>query len=137
MTPPSPFEAFPKIHPIWYRHPSLNKNLFTTWNGWENIKRDCCPVSLFVCDVTFIKIMIWVSQYVNNCRECHKRLREGVRRKMTFNDDNEVDGYKGLMMICKPIMYLIWNVNMSVVKKIWTLLFNLIAWYWVDWKSPR
>ena len=37
---------------------------------------------------------------------------------MTFNDDNEVDGYKGLMMICEPIMYLIWNVNMSVVKKI-------------------
>ena len=61
--------------------------------------------------------MIWVSQYVNNCHECHKWLREGVRRKMTFNDDNEVDGYKGLMIICEPIMYLIWNVNMWVVKK--------------------
>ena len=62
--------------------------------------------------------MIWVSQYVNNCHECHKRLREGVRRKMTFNDDDEVDGYKGLMIICEPIMYLIWNVNMWVVKNL-------------------
>ena len=32
--------------------------------------------------------------------------------QMPFNDDKEVDGYKGLMIICEPIMYLIWNVNM-------------------------
>ena len=24
---------------------------------------------------------------------------------MPFNDDNEVDGYKGLMIICEPIIY--------------------------------
>ena len=38
--------------------------------------------------------------------------------QMPFNDDNEVDGYKGLMIICEPIMYLIWNVNMWVVKNL-------------------
>ena len=29
-----------------------------------------------------------------------------------------MDGYKGLMIICEPIMYLIWNVNMLVVKNL-------------------
>ena len=38
--------------------------------------------------------------------------------QMPFNYDNEVDGYKGLMIICEPIMYLIWNVNMWVVKNL-------------------
>ena len=44
---------------------------------WQHWHWKGCPMSLFVSHVTFVYVMIWVSQFGNSCDECQKILLIG------------------------------------------------------------